>query len=117
MEIRIKLSLEDDVITFFRQRFETIEQLLNVITHKETQIMSQLDDLNKAISDEDVEVQDILASVTKIDADVDALLAKIASGGTSLPDITTQLTAIAAHTSALTTASQQLKAQDTKANA
>lgn len=77
--------------------------------------MSQLDDLNAAITAEDVEVQDILASVTKINADVEALLAKIAAGGT-LPDITAQLQAIAAHTAALTTASQQLKDEDAKAN-
>jgi DNA-binding FrmR family transcriptional regulator len=82
----------------------------------EVKIMSQIDDLNKAIADEDVEIQDVLTSVTKINADVDALLAKIAAGAT-IPDITTQLQAIQAHTAALTTASQQLKDEDAKANA
>ncbi len=80
--------------------------------------MSQLDDLNAAIAAEDVEVQDIVSSVTKVDSDIDALLAKIASGTPpTLPDITAQLQQIAAHTTALTQAATQLKADDTKANA
>lgn len=74
---------------------------------------TQLDDLNSAIQAEDVEIQDLLASVTKIDADIIALLAKPGLP----PDLTTQLQAIQAHTAALTTAAQQLKDDDTKATA
>lgn len=77
---------------------------------------TQLDDLNAAIAAEDVEIQDLIASVAKIDADIIALLAKIAEGGT-LSDITSQLQALQAHTASLHTATQQLKDDDTKANA
>lgn len=100
---------------FFRKKLETMEHLLIDIKAKEINIMSQLDDLQAAISAEDVEIQDLVASITKIDTDIDALLAKIAAGGT-MPDITAALTAIAAHTTALQTASAQLKADDAKAN-
>ena len=52
--------------------------------------MAQIDDLNAAIAAEDVEVQTLLASVTKIGSDIDALLAKIAAGGVPT-DLTAQL--------------------------
>lgn len=77
--------------------------------------MSQLDDLNTAIQAEDVQVTTIAASVTKIDSDVDALLAK-AQGGATGPDLTQEIQAIQAHTSALSAAVSQLTAEDTKAN-
>jgi SMC interacting uncharacterized protein involved in chromosome segregation len=114
-----KHKKDDEVIALIRQillEFHT-EQcvLLRTIQKQGERIMSQLDDLNKAISDEDVEIQDILASVTKVGTDIDALLAKIAAGGT-MPDITTQLQAIQSHVASLTTASQQLKDEDAKAN-
>lgn len=101
---------------FFRKKLETIEHKLIEIMNKEAHIMSQLDDLNAVIQAEDVQIQAIGAVVTKIDADVVALLAKIAAGGT-MPDITTQLQAIQSHTAALATAVQQLSDDDTKANA
>ena len=74
--------------------------------------MSQLDDLNAAIKAEDVDVQAIAAVATKIDTDIKALLAKPGLP----PDLTTQLQAIQAHTSALGTALTQLQASDTAAN-
>lgn len=77
--------------------------------------MAQIDDLNTAIKAEDVQVTTLAASITKIDADVDALLAA-AQGGTSGPDLTVQIQAIQSHTSALATAVAQLAAEDTKAN-
>lgn len=104
---------------WFSHKFDALEasikEIRNKLTQMEATLMSQLDDLNTAIQAEDVEITTLLASVTKIDADVDALLAKIAAGAT-LPDITTQLTAIQAHTAALTTAAQQLADEDAKAN-
>lgn len=116
MEIKIILCLEESTVRFFSKKLGNMEQMLHEIINKENTIMSQIDDLNKAISDEDVQIQDVLASVTKVDADIDALLAKIAAGGATFPDITTQLTAIAAHTAALSTAAAQMTAEDAKAN-
>lgn len=77
--------------------------------------MAQIDDLNAAIKAEDVEVSTLAASITKIDSDVDALLAA-AQSGVSGPDLTAQIQAIQSHTSALATAVAQLAAEDSKAN-
>lgn len=101
---------------FFRKKLENIEHKLDEIIRKENHMATQLDDLNAAIAAEDVQIQDLITSVAKIDADIVALLAKIAAGGT-MPDISAQLQAIQSHTAALATASQQLKDDDTKANA
>lgn len=77
--------------------------------------MAQIDDLNTAIQAEDVDVQQIAAVATKVDADVVALLAKIQAG--NIPtDLTTQIQAIQAHTAALATALGQLNDADTQAN-
>jgi capsule polysaccharide export protein KpsE/RkpR len=101
---------------YFRRKLETIEHMLIDIKTKETLIMTQLEELNAAIAAEDVEVQDLLTSVSKIGTDIDALLAKIAAGGTTT-DLAAQLQAIQSHVASLTTAAQQLKDSDTKANA
>lgn len=77
--------------------------------------MSQLDDLNAAIAAEDVEIQDLLASITKVASDIDTLIAKINAGGGTV-DLTTQLQALSSHLSSLTTGAQQLKDADAKAN-
>lgn len=72
-------------------------------------------DLDAAIAAEDVQIQQIAASVTKIAADVVTLLAKI-TAGTSPADLTNEVQAIQAHTASLTTAAQQLTDADTSAN-
>lgn len=81
----------------------------------EDKIMSQLDDLNVAIQAEDVDIQQLGPIATKIDADIVALKAAVAAGATPT-DLTTQITAIQAHTAALATGLSQLSASDTKAN-
>ena len=78
--------------------------------------MAQIDDLNAAIAAEDGQVVAMQAVLVKIDADITALLAKIAAGGTAT-DLTAQIQAIQAHVASLTTANAQLVADDTKANA
>ena len=93
-----------------------LEPALQRMNQMEVTLMGQLEDLNTAIQQEDVEVQDILASVTKVGADIDALWAKIAAGGNPT-DLTAQLQAIQSHVASLTTAAQQLKDEDTKATA
>jgi uncharacterized protein (DUF3084 family) len=85
------------------------------LTEMENNLMAQIDDLNAAIQAEDVEVSTLAASITKIDSDVDALLAAVKAGATPT-DLTTQIQAIQSHTSALATAVAQLAAEDTKAN-
>jgi len=116
MNINVILSIDQTLTKFLGTYLGGIQSSLDAIKTQGVQIMSQLDDLNTAIKNEDVEVQDIIASVTKVDADIDALIAKIAAGGVPT-DLTAQLQAIASHTSSLTTAATQLKAADTKANA
>lgn len=108
-------KMDNFTFEFFRKKLENINHRLDEITQKEIQIMAQIDDLNTAIKAEDVQVTTLAASITKIDADVDALLAA-AQGGTSGPDLTVQIQAIQSHTSALATAVAQLAAEDTKAN-
>lgn len=81
----------------------------------EATLMAQIDDLNAAIKAEDVQITTLNASVVKIDADVDALLAAAKAGGAG-PDLIAAITAIQSHTSALATATQQLTDEDTKAN-
>ena len=78
--------------------------------------MAQIDDLNAAIQAEDGQVTAMQAVLVKIDADITALLAKIAAGATG-PDLTAQIQAIQSHVASLTTANQQLVDDDTKANA
>lgn len=78
--------------------------------------MAQIDDLNAAIAAEDVDVQLIAASAVKIGTDVTTLLAKITAGA-SPTDLTAQIAAINAHVASLKTASDQLTAADTAANA
>ena len=82
------------------------------INKKEKHIMSQLDDLNAAIQAEDVTLQQIVPVVAKIDADITALLARPGLP----PDLSAQIQAIQSHTSTLSTALQQLTADDAKAN-
>lgn len=77
--------------------------------------MAQIDDLNAAIAEEDVDVQLIAASAIKIDADIVALKAAIAAGA-SPTVLTNQISAIQAHTAAMATAAGILQAADTKAN-
>ena len=108
-------SMENWTFEFFNKKIETMEQLLHEIKNKEIQIMAQIDDLNAAIKAEDVELTTIQDSIVKIGTDIDALLAKIAAGGTTT-DLTAQLQAIQAHVAALTTANQQLVDDDTKAS-
>lgn len=78
--------------------------------------MSQLDDLNAAIKAEDVDVQQLGTVAQKIDADIAALKAAIASGS-SPQDLTMQIQAIQSHTASLVTALTQFNASDTSANA
>lgn len=99
----------------FEKRIDKIEQILLELKKQGETTMAQIDDLNDAIKAEDVEVSDLAASITKIDADVDALLAAAQAGATPT-DLTTQIQAIQSHTSALATAVAQLTAEDTKAN-
>lgn len=99
----------------FERKFNLIERLLLEIKTQGEKTMAQIDDLNDAIKAEDVEVSDLAASITKIDADVDALLAAVQAGATPT-DLTTQIQAIQSHTSALATAVAQLTAEDVKAN-
>lgn len=73
--------------------------------------MAQIDDLNDAITAEDVELTDIAASITQIDADVDKLLTTQAG-----PDLTAQIQKIKDHTAALVTGISQLTAEDAKVN-
>ena len=99
----------------FDKRVETMERLLIELKQQGDKIMAQIDDLNAAIKAEDVDVSTLAASITKIDSDVDALLAAVQSG-ISGPDLTAQIQAIQSHTSALSTAIAQLAAEDSKAN-
>lgn len=94
-------------------RMWLLEPVLTLMKNMEIRLMSQLDDLNAAIQAEDVELKTILASITKVAADVDKL--KSAPGLT--PDLTNQIAAIQSHLASLTTGAQQLVDADTKANA
>lgn len=72
-------------------------------------------DLDAAIQAQNAVVTDLATKVTKIAADVDALLAKITTG-TPVTDLTNEVQALQSQTAALTTAAGQLSAADTKAN-
>lgn len=78
--------------------------------------MTQKEDLDAAIAAEDVTIQAIAASVTKIAADITALLAKIGTG-TPPADLAAEIQAVQSHTDALKTAAASLADADTKANA
>ena len=73
-------------------------------------------DLDAAIKAEDVTVQLIATSVGKIAADVTALLAKIAAGGTPA-DLTVEVQAVTSHAAALQAAADILAKSDKDANA
>lgn len=100
---------------YFEKKFETIERLLVELKTQGENTMAQIDDLNTAIQAEDVQVTTLATSITKIDADVDALLLAAQKAGVPT-DLTLQIQAIQSHTSALATAVAQLAADDTKAN-
>lgn len=97
----------------FDKRLETIERLLIDLKTQGEKTMAQIDDLNTAIQAEDVQVTTLATSITKIDADVDALLVAAQKAGVPT-DLTVQIQAIQAHTSALSTAVAQLAAEDAK---
>lgn len=78
--------------------------------------MSQLEDLNSAIKEEDVEISDLQASIVAVAADVTKLKTAVANGATPT-DLTTQIAAIQTHLASLTTGADQLKASDKEANA
>ena len=116
MEIKVTFCTEEGTLKFFREKLETIEQMLIGIQYKEIKIMSQLDDLNKAISDEDVELTTVQASIVSVAADVAKLKAAVAAGA-SPTDLTAQIAAVQAHLTSLTTGNQQLVDADKAANA
>ncbi len=101
-------------------KFRWLEARLNEIIAKEIKIMAhkimaQIDDLNTAIAAEDVDVQTIAASATKIAADITALKALVAAGA-SPTVLTTQIDSILAHSTSLATAAGILQAADKDAN-
>lgn len=77
---------------------------------------TQLEDLNKAIQDEDVTITGLLAVITKAATDLAALKTKVDAGGTPV-DLSAQLAALQSHLASLTTGTQQLKDADTSATA
>lgn len=81
----------------------------------EKRLMSQIDDLKTEIDAEDVQVQTLVASAKKIDADIVALIAK-AKAGASPQDIAAQLTLIQAHTAVLASVNANMVADDASAN-
>lgn len=97
------------------QLLHKVVELLEHIKKQGDKIMTQQEDLQAAIKAEDVTVQAIAASATKIGADVDALLVKIGSG-TPPADLANEIQAVQAHTAALQTAADLLAAADVKAN-
>jgi prefoldin subunit 5 len=108
------MFVDNFTFEFFRKK---LEEIRNAQTKMEAKIMAAIDDLNKAIQDEDVEISDLTAVVTKVDADITALLAKIQAGGISPEQIAAALQAIQSHTVSVKTAVDALTADDTKANA
>ncbi len=76
--------------------------------------MATLADLDAAIAAQTTEVATLTAAVEKVDADITALLAKIAGGGAV--DVTAELTAIQANTTAITAAVTAAQAADVAAN-
>lgn len=107
-------NMDNWTYSHFDKRLDRIEQHLLDIKKQGEKTMAQIDDLNAAITAEDGQVTAMQAVLVKIGADIDALLAKIAAGGTTT-DLTAQIQAIQSHVSALTTANAQLVADDTKA--
>lgn len=105
--------MDNFTFNYFRKKLETIEHLLDEIKRQGEKNMAQIDDLNASIQAEDVQVTTLAASITKIDSDVDALLAAVKAGATPT-DLTAQIQAIQSHTSALATAVAQLAAEDAK---
>lgn len=99
----------------FNRAIERMIGLLIEIKKQGETTMAQIDDLNTAIQAEDVELSDLSASITTINADITKLLAAVAAGATPT-DLTNQITAIQAHTAALTTAVSQLASDDTSVN-
>lgn len=79
--------------------------------------MGQFEDLSQAVQAEDVELQDLVVSIKKVDDDLIALKAKVLAGGMTPEQIATVLGAIQSHTALVKTGSQQLKDADTSANA
>jgi hypothetical protein len=111
---RVK-NMEQNLFGDLFKRLDAIEANLVAIGEKEDKIMSQIDDLKQEVSDEDVQVTTLVASAAKIDADVAALIAKVAAGATPA-DITAQLTTIKAHTAALASVNANMVADDLSAN-
>jgi hypothetical protein len=116
MNINISIGLDNSTLTFLKNYLGNIGQKLDEIIIKENQIMSQLDDLNTAIQNEDVDVQAIAAVALKIDTDIKALQAAVAAGGKP-QDLSTQIAAIQSHTASLATALGILQADDASASA
>lgn len=107
--------MENWTFTHFDKRLERLEHLLqNVLKEINTMANNQAD-LDAAIAAEGATVTQLATVVTKIAADVTALLAKIAAGSTPA-DLTNEVTAINAQAAVLSTAAQQLTDADTAAN-
>jgi hypothetical protein len=114
--INVKVTLDTVTLQFLMQLMGNVQSSLDNLIAQGVKIMGQLEDLNAAIQAEDVDIQQLGPIATKIDADIVALKAAVAAGATPA-DLTTQITAIQAHTAALATGLGQLGDSDTKANA
>ena len=99
------------------QRDWLLWPVLKKLNEMERKIMAQIDDLNTEIQAEDVQIQTLLASAAKINADILALIQKAQGGGVTVTDLTAQLTAIQAHTAVLASVNADLITSDANANA
>jgi hypothetical protein len=111
LNIKVTVAFDPDTMNAFSKCWEVLGTLLNTIINKENKIMSQLDDLNSAIQEEDVDVQGIAAVAIALQTDLAALL-KASQGGGSATDLSTQIAAVQSHAASLATALGILQAAD-----
>ena len=86
MEIRIILCLEASTEQFFRQKLETIEQMLIGILTKETKIMGQIDDVMAEQTVLEADDKALIDAQTQAFKDLEAKIASL-SGGAVPPDL------------------------------
>jgi len=113
----VELILEILVITVIAAstfsilgRLDDVREHLKAISKKEGQMAASIADLDAALAQEDASLGTLAQTVTANDAQITALLQKIAAGGNV--DVTAELTKIQAQTAAVAAAVNAVVASD-----
>lgn len=108
------LFLGASALALLAFRVHALDNRIEQLTQGEATTVTTLKQLDDAIAAETQEITTLEQAVTAVDTDIENLLAEIASGGNV--DVTKELQAIQANTSAIAKVVSDAQAEDQKVN-